>query len=145
MPPSAVCRRQKQAINRTLDFLELYLQVRWAAYARAASGQDHQRGVHSGSSPCSHRHYLRGCQASHCSLYALSGGAKRPYDVTVNCIAPAPAYTGRFLATRVVADQEELPRLRRVAQPEDMAQIMLFLAGPQSDFLTGETIVCWAE
>jgi len=25
-----------------------------------------------------------------------------------------------------------------------MAQIMLFLAGPQSDFLTGETIVCWA-
>jgi len=67
----------------------------------------------------------------------------RPYDVNVNCIAPAPTYTGRFLATRAVVNQEGLSRLQRVAQPEDMAQIMLFLAGPQSDVLTGETIVCW--
>ena len=67
----------------------------------------------------------------------------RPYNVTVNCIAPAPTYSGRFLATRVVTDQGERPRLQRVAQPEDMARIVLFLAGPQSDFLTGETIVCW--
>jgi 3-oxoacyl-[acyl-carrier protein] reductase len=67
----------------------------------------------------------------------------RPYEVNVNCIAPAPTYTGRFLATRVVADEGERSRLQRVAQPEDMAQIVLFLAGPQSDFLTGETIVCW--
>jgi 3-oxoacyl-[acyl-carrier protein] reductase len=67
----------------------------------------------------------------------------RPYDVNVNCIAPAPTYTGRFLATRAVDNQEGRSHLQRVAQPEDMAQIMLFLAGPQSDFLTGETIVCW--
>jgi 3-oxoacyl-[acyl-carrier protein] reductase len=67
----------------------------------------------------------------------------RPYDVNVNCIAPAPTYTGRFLATRSVSSQEGLSRLQRVAQPEDMAQIVHFLAGPQSDYLTGETIVCW--
>ncbi len=67
----------------------------------------------------------------------------RPYDVNVNCIAPASTYTGRFLATRNVTTQEGLSRLQRVAQPEDMVQILLFLAGPQSDFLTGETIVCW--
>ncbi len=67
----------------------------------------------------------------------------RPYDVNVNCIAPAPTYTGRFLATRTVANQERLSRLQQVAQPEDMAQVVLFLAGPQSDYLTGETIVCW--
>jgi len=67
----------------------------------------------------------------------------RPYDVNVNCIAPASTYTGRFLATRSVTNQEGLSRLQRVAQPEDMVQILLFLAGPQSDFLTGETIVCW--
>ena len=47
------------------------------------------------------------------------------------------------MATRNVGSQEGLSRLQRVAQPEDMAQIMLFLAGPQSDFLNGETIVCW--
>ena len=68
----------------------------------------------------------------------------RPYDVNVNCIAPAPTSTGRFLATRALPDQQGLSRLQQVAQPEDMAQIVLFLAGPQADFLTGDTIVCWA-
>ncbi len=69
----------------------------------------------------------------------------RPYDVNVNCIAPAATYTGRFLATRTIVRQEGLSRLQQIAQPEDMAQIVLFLAGSQSDYLTGETIVCWIE
>ena len=67
----------------------------------------------------------------------------RAYDINVNCIAPAPTYTGRFLATRTVDSQEGLSRLQKIAQPEDMAKIVHFLAGPQSDYLTGETIVCW--
>jgi 3-oxoacyl-[acyl-carrier protein] reductase len=67
----------------------------------------------------------------------------RPFDVNVNCIAPAPTYTGRFLATRTVASEEHLSRLQRIAQPEDIGGIVLFLAGSQSDYLTGETIVCW--
>jgi 3-oxoacyl-[acyl-carrier protein] reductase len=67
----------------------------------------------------------------------------RPYDVNVNCIAPGPTYTGRFLATRTLANQEGLSRLQKVAQPEEMVEIVLFLAGPQSDRLTGETIACW--
>ena len=67
----------------------------------------------------------------------------RAYAINVNCIAPAPTYTGRFLATRTVDSQEGLSRLQRIAQPEDMAKIVHFLAGPQSDYLTGETIVCW--
>jgi 3-oxoacyl-[acyl-carrier protein] reductase len=67
----------------------------------------------------------------------------RPYGVNVNCIAPAPTYTGRFLATRTIDSQQGLSRLQQIAQPEDMAQIVLFLAGPQSDVITGETIVCW--
>ena len=67
----------------------------------------------------------------------------RPYDINVNCIAPAPTYTGRFLSTRTITSQERLSRLQQIAQPEDMAQIVLFLAGSQSDYLTGETIVCW--
>lgn len=67
----------------------------------------------------------------------------RPFEVNVNCLAPSPTYSGRFLATRSVQEQEGLGRLQRVSRPEDMAQLMLFLAGPQSDILTGETIVCW--
>jgi len=67
----------------------------------------------------------------------------RPYDVNVNCIAPAPTVTGRFLATRTFSEPSDRSRLQKVAQPEDMARIVLFLAGAQADFLTGETIVCW--
>jgi 3-oxoacyl-[acyl-carrier protein] reductase len=67
----------------------------------------------------------------------------RPYDVNVNCLAPTATYTGRFLATRTVRDQTEKSRLQRIAEPSDMASIVLFLAGPASDHLTGETIVCW--
>lgn len=67
----------------------------------------------------------------------------RPFDVNVNCIAPAPTFTARFLATRTVADQQERSRLQQIAQPEDMSNIVMFLCGPQSDALSGETIVCW--
>ncbi|MFC5650367.1 SDR family NAD(P)-dependent oxidoreductase [Paenibacillus solisilvae] len=67
----------------------------------------------------------------------------RPYDVNVNCISPAPTYTGRFLATRTVRSEEGRSRLQRIAQPEDMSGIVLFLCGSASDALTGETIVCW--
>lgn len=67
----------------------------------------------------------------------------RAYDVNVNCIAPPPTYTGRFLATRTVSGQEGKSRLQRIGQPEDMAEAVLFLVGPQSDRLTGETIVYW--
>ncbi|NBD24863.1 SDR family NAD(P)-dependent oxidoreductase [Paenibacillus glycinis] len=67
----------------------------------------------------------------------------RPFDVNVNCISPAPTYTARFLATRTVTGQEDRSRLQRIAQPEDMSSIVMFLCGPQSDALSGETIVCW--
>ncbi|NOU94343.1 SDR family NAD(P)-dependent oxidoreductase [Paenibacillus sp. LMG 31456] len=67
----------------------------------------------------------------------------RPFDVNVNCISPAPTYTARFLATRTVASEEGRSRLQRIAKSEDMSKIVLFLCGPQSDILTGETIVCW--
>ncbi|QHT60896.1 SDR family oxidoreductase [Paenibacillus lycopersici] len=67
----------------------------------------------------------------------------RPFDVNVNCISPAPTYTGRFLATRTVASEEGRSRLQRIAQPEDMSNIVLFLCGAASDALSGETIVCW--
>jgi 3-oxoacyl-[acyl-carrier protein] reductase len=67
----------------------------------------------------------------------------RPYDVNVNCLAPTATYTGRFRATREVADQSDRSRLQRVAEPEDMTSIVLFLVGPASARLTGETIVAW--
>jgi 3-oxoacyl-[acyl-carrier protein] reductase len=67
----------------------------------------------------------------------------RPFDVNVNCISPAPTYTARFLATRSVQEEDHRSRLQKVAQPKDMSDIVMFLCGPQSDGLSGETIICW--
>ncbi|MBS4195694.1 SDR family NAD(P)-dependent oxidoreductase [Lederbergia citri] len=67
----------------------------------------------------------------------------RPYDVNVNAISPAPTYTGRFLATRTVKTEEGKSRLQKIAHPEDMSSIVMFLCGPAAEVLTGETIVCW--
>jgi 3-oxoacyl-[acyl-carrier protein] reductase len=67
----------------------------------------------------------------------------RPFDVNVNCLAPTATYTGRFRATRDVPEQTGKSRLQSIAEPDDMADIVLFLAGSASDHLTGETIVCW--
>jgi 3-oxoacyl-[acyl-carrier protein] reductase len=78
------------------------------------------------------------------SNYTLNlAGQLRPFDVNVNCISPAPTYTARFMATRTVGNEEGLSRLQRIAQPEDMSKIVMFLCSQESDYLTGETIVCW--
>ena len=42
----------------------------------------------------------------------------RPYDVNVNCIAPAPTYTGRFLATRNVSSQDIVLFMSKMFQHE---------------------------
>lgn len=66
----------------------------------------------------------------------------KQYNVNVNCLAPKPVITGRFLATRAMPNQEGMTRLQQVAVPKDMATIILFLCSELSDQLTGDTIVC---
>jgi len=64
----------------------------------------------------------------------------RPFDVTVNAIAPGPTWTARFSATRTVGSQEGRSRLQRIAEPEDLAKVVEFLAGPLSDYMSGQTL-----
>lgn len=90
-------------------------------------------GVIYGSAKAAIEHYTR-CLAEQ----------MRPYDVNVNCIAPGKVLTARIAATRKIEDDENLSRLQRFVKPEELANLMLYLAGNGSDFLTGETIVCWA-
>lgn len=66
----------------------------------------------------------------------------RPYDINVNAVAPGPTWTARFAATRAVPLSEEgKSRLDRIAQAEDVAKVVEFLAGPLSDHVSGETIL----
>ena len=68
------------------------------------------------------------------------------YGIRVNCIAPGPVATA---ATRqLFVDSEEgrkkflkqMP-IGRIGEPEDIAEVAIFLASSSSDFITGQTVV----
>ena len=66
----------------------------------------------------------------------------KPYNITVNAIAPGGTVTARFLATRAV-DPERLAAtegLERLGRPVDVAKVVEFLVSPLADFVSGETI-----
>jgi 3-oxoacyl-[acyl-carrier protein] reductase len=66
----------------------------------------------------------------------------RPYDITVNSLAPGDTRTGRFLNTREV-DQKRLVAegtLDRIALVDEVARVVEFFAGPLGAFVTGQVL-----
>jgi 3-oxoacyl-[acyl-carrier protein] reductase len=61
------------------------------------------------------------------------------YGITVNIVAPGPTQTG-YLTPEVMADIVEHTPLRRVGQPEDVADVILFLASQQARWMTGQLL-----
>lgn len=64
-------------------------------------------------------------------------------DILVNAIAPGPLETPMLrnsLSNPDVLDQELDSPLARIGTPEDAAACALFLAGPDSTFMTGQTM-----
>ena len=66
----------------------------------------------------------------------------RPYDVTVNAIAPGDTRTERFLATRTVdpARLAEDGTLDRIATVDEVARVVELFAGPMGAFVSGQVI-----
>ena len=62
-----------------------------------------------------------------------------PLGITVNTVAPGPVQTGWMTAEREEAESRNIP-LRRVGQPEDIADVIVFLASDQARWLTGQVI-----
>ena len=99
----------------------------------------------------------RGLSVSSSSAYAAAKGGiiaftrklameLGPFGVTINSIAPSLTLTERLLphwekrsAEEQAAITESVP-LRRVAQAEDQAKVIAFLASSDADFVTGITI-----
>jgi len=67
----------------------------------------------------------------------------RGRDVTVNVVAPGPTATDLFLDGK---DQETIdrlasqPPLQRLGQPEDIANVVSFLAGPDGRWVNGQVL-----
>ena len=66
----------------------------------------------------------------------------RPYNVTVNVLAPGDTRTARFLGTREVAAERlvEAGTLERVAMVDEVARVVDLFAGPLGAFVTGQVI-----
>jgi 3-oxoacyl-[acyl-carrier protein] reductase len=85
--------------------------------------------------------------------YAASKGAVNAFTralavelasrgVTVNAIAPGFIETDMSAAVRNKAGDliKKMIPMRRLGQPEDIARVAVFLAGPDSDYLTGQVL-----
>ena len=66
----------------------------------------------------------------------------RPYNVTVNCIAPGDTRTARFLGTREVDEKRLVAEgtLDRIALVDEVARVVEFFAGPLGDFVSGQVL-----
>src|SRR5258708_20889430 len=63
----------------------------------------------------------------------------RGREITVNAVAPGPVSTELFLKGKTEAQIEQfrkLPPLERLGRPEDIADVLSFLAGPAAASLT---------
>jgi 3-oxoacyl-[acyl-carrier protein] reductase len=72
--------------------------------------------------------------------YSRSAAAELgPLGITVNVISPGPVQTGYISPEAEGQLIDEIP-LRRVGQPEDIADVILFLSSEQARWITGQVI-----
>lgn len=65
-----------------------------------------------------------------------------PSNIQVNCVAPGVIDTdmNRGLTEADIMSLKETTPLERIGTPEDVAELILFLASPKADFITGQVL-----
>ncbi len=96
--------------------------------------------VFSGSAHWAHYVASKGAVIALTRVMAKELGAR---DVTVNAIAPGFTLTEASYGHMADAEQYGIDRgsLRRASTPDDIVGAALFFAGPESAFVTGQTLV----
>ena len=67
----------------------------------------------------------------------------RGRNITVNAVAPGPVATELFLQGKTeeqIQNFANMPPLQRLGQPEDIANVVSFLAGPDSGWVNGQIL-----
>lgn len=80
--------------------------------------------------------------ASKAALESYSRSAARElgrFGITVNIVAPGPIQTG-YMAPEMVDRESARTPLGRVGQPEDVADVIVFLCSTQARWLTGQLL-----
>ena len=72
--------------------------------------------------------------------YSRSAAAELgPYGITVNVVSPGPVQSGYITAEAEQTLIADIP-LRRIGQPEDIADAVIFFASEQAGWITGQVI-----
>ena len=67
----------------------------------------------------------------------------RGRNITVNAVAPGPVATSLFLDVKTeeqIRTFAKMPPLQRLGQPEDIASVVSFLAGPDAGWVNGQVL-----
>jgi NAD(P)-dependent dehydrogenase (short-subunit alcohol dehydrogenase family) len=63
-----------------------------------------------------------------------------PSGVRVNAIAPGPVYTPSPTGPELIKALGETTPMQRASQPEEIAEVVAFLASPRASYITGATV-----
>ena len=81
--------------------------------------------------------------ATKASLEAMTRAWAAEYSasgVRVNAIAPGPVYTSTSSGPEFITALGETTPMHRASQPEEIAEVVAFLASPRASYITGATV-----
>jgi 3-oxoacyl-[acyl-carrier protein] reductase len=111
----------------------MFLQADELSLSRPASSPRHFRPM----APISHP------KAGVEGLVHVLANELRGRNITVNAVAPGPVTTELFLTGKNEAQIDQmrkLPPLERLGQPEDIANVISFLAGPDGGWVNAQVL-----